>query len=72
MTLFTNFAALVTSPYAATILVASAAADLPIHTLFHTPGYTGGYKCFDPPGLAIQSPHTASDKNFFDAVFVTI
>ena len=33
----------------------------------HTPGCTGGYKCFDPPGLAIQSPHTASDKNFFDA-----
>jgi hypothetical protein len=49
MTFFTNFAALVTSPYAATLLVASAAADLLTHTLlFHTPGYTGGYKCFDP------------------------
>jgi hypothetical protein len=40
--------------------------------LYLTPGYTGGLNCFDPLGLPIQPPHTASDKNFFDAVFVTI
>ena len=71
MTLFTNFTALVTSPYAATILVAPPTGLATIY-IITTPGYTGDYKCFDPLGLAIQSPHTASDTNFFDAVFVTI
>ncbi len=33
------------------MLVASAAADLPTHTLFHPPGCTGGYKYFNPSGL---------------------
>ena len=33
-----------------------------------TPGFTGGYKCFDPLGLAVQPPHTVSDKNFFNAI----
>ena len=38
----------------------------------HTPGCTGGHNCEDPSDLASQPPYTASDWNYFNAVFVTI